>query len=657
MAERLAQSVKKTKSPLVSVSQASLLSPDSDNGESPITGGCCALKLLLSNSEGESEDLEKENQENLQSDGPKGNETRRMEPKYGVSSWSLALMSSAEDELSDSERNPQPKFPSRKDQKIKSRSLEISSSSSSDEEFEMFLSQMKTPKPMKTQKNCSDSLKDFIVDEVLDNEDFVMEVRKCRKPIPAQKEVKGTWMLDMKCLDSVSASRRGFSPLQPWSSAVCVSDSENEDSVIRKSTWQDHRFGTRSGKQEAQVRKSRKGDSDVSRTVETYNSNSRSGFNFPAAHSTGKGMAEMKTGGGVKSGSSLLTSSGSSEEEVFSSLLDRIQNKTKLQTPSSTANGKIQARTVTTEPVNRLKGSRVNVVSTSTRPNLGHLSKPADVPSSFLHGDTPPDQTTLEYKTISQSEPRTTVGKEASRCQTPDCFLHDLFNPASPYLKNFKQKKEELVQRLYTLYNCSVFDCKLPEKMEISWNRKMRKTAGYCVTGQKRGKDGQRYARIELSEKVCDSADRLRDTLIHEMCHAATWIINGVRDGHGQFWRLYARKCKLAHPELPMVTRCHSYEINYKYRYQCTSCKNMIGRHSKSLDTKHVVCALCKGYLVLLQSTHKNGMPTRTHLTPFAKYVKENYGSRKKEAVGLSHAEVMRKLSADFAMKTKILDS
>lgn len=68
--------------------------------------------------------------------------------------------------------------------------------------------------------------------------------------------------------------------------------------------------------------------------------------------------------------------------------------------------------------------------------------------------------------------------------------------------------------------------------------------------------------------------DRLRDTLIHEMCHAATWLINGVRDGHGNFWKLYARKSTLAHPELPMVTRCHSYDIKYKFQYQCTRCQN-----------------------------------------------------------------------------------
>lgn len=67
--------------------------------------------------------------------------------------------------------------------------------------------------------------------------------------------------------------------------------------------------------------------------------------------------------------------------------------------------------------------------------------------------------------------------------------------------------------------------------------------------------------------------DRLRDTLIHEVCHAATWLINGVRDGHGRFWRFYANKSAVIHPELPVVTRCHSYEINYKFTYECVRCK------------------------------------------------------------------------------------
>lgn len=58
------------------------------------------------------------------------------------------------------------------------------------------------------------------------------------------------------------------------------------------------------------------------------------------------------------------------------------------------------------------------------------------------------------------------------------------------------------------------------------------------------------------------------------MCHAATWLINGVRDGHGSIWKLHAQKATVVHPELPMVTRCHSYDIKYKFQYQCTRCKN-----------------------------------------------------------------------------------
>ncbi|XP_054244551.1 germ cell nuclear acidic protein [Indicator indicator] len=233
----------------------------------------------------------------------------------------------------------------------------------------------------------------------------------------------------------------------------------------------------------------------------------------------------------------------------------------------------------------------------------------------------------------------------------------DLSNPDSHYRKHFKKNKEELAQKLYDLYNNTIFEQKLPEKMAIIWNKKMRKTAGYCVTGQTKSPEAKRYARIELSERVCDSADRLRDTLVHEACHAASWLINGVRDGHGPFWKFYAHKSTVIHPELPAVTRCHSYEINYKFTYQCVLCKAMTGRHSKSLDTECFMCAFCGGQLLLSQPPRKGDTPARTPLTPFAKYVKENYGLAKREQRGLSHGEVMRKLSADFALKTKLQDS
>ena len=36
------------------------------------------------------------------------------------------------------------------------------------------------------------------------------------------------------------------------------------------------------------------------------------------------------------------------------------------------------------------------------------------------------------------------------------------------------------------------------------------------------------------------SSDRIRDTLVHEMCHAATWIVDGIKGGgHGNQWRAW----------------------------------------------------------------------------------------------------------------------
>lgn len=80
-----------------------------------------------------------------------------------------------------------------------------------------------------------------------------------------------------------------------------------------------------------------------------------------------------------------------------------------------------------------------------------------------------------------------------------------------------------------------------------------------------------------------------------------------------------------------------------------------IGRHSKSLNTQRFVCALCKGQLVLCQPTRKDGTPATAHLAPFAKYVKENYGSTKQSQQGLSHGAIMKKLSTDFAAQTSLL--
>ncbi|XP_053894889.1 germ cell nuclear acidic protein isoform X2 [Malaclemys terrapin pileata] len=509
-------------------------------------------------------------------------------------------------------------------------------SSSSDEEFEIFLSRMKTPKFLAHQvsKKQNSSLNEILIVSREDFSDFT------RKNETTKKAVK-----NVQTQKKPVTSRKENTYSQEWLYPEILSDSKHDDSVFIKSTWSDHC-------QEIEAR----GLKDNLQHIEQTPSQKQKEFDIskysPNSSFDGKERDWEERARNNPQTMALRHSAAlgqDSSEDEFESLIERIKKRSIPLTPSLTSNKTTLSQSATTE--------------------LGNFKPPCD---SAQHSVKKERIVTPKSESSSSKEmPSLKVPKSASvycvhssdteerwnLCGVPGCFLQELSNPASQYVKNFRKKKDELTQKLYTLYNNTIFEQKLPEKMEIVWNKKMRKTAGYCVTGQTKSPEVQRHARIELSEKVCDSADRLRDTLIHEICHAATWVINGIRDGHGQFWRFYAKKSTVVHPELPVVTQCHSYEIKYKFTYKCSLCKNTIGRHSKSLDTERFVCALCKGQLVLCQPTRKDGTAARAQLTPFAKYVKENYGSTKKEQCGLSHAEVMRKLSAEFALKTRLLDS
>ncbi|XP_031449784.1 acidic repeat-containing protein [Phasianus colchicus] len=501
-------------------------------------------------------------------------------------------------------------------------------SSSSDDEFEMFLVKMKTPKSVSKKEDSS--LKDFINDSM---DDFFLDFKMKKSTTKKGK----TAPRDLQTPKKLMTSEKENACSKELQYPEVLSDTH--DSVFVDSPWQEYRRGG--------VKDLKESWKCLKVPPPQNGKDSAGSLGFPAgrAERSCEGSTGNKTSATPLRQSAELKSDSSDSE--FESLIERIRKRNTPRKPIlSTSKTVYQPSTrENIEPLcegaQSLDGKGVKIPtskSVSLQETPSKITASARIPKS-------------ESVSCSQSE------KKLNVCSVPGCFLQDLSSPDSQYVKYFKKSKEELTQKLYCLYNSTIFEQKLPEKMVINWNKKMRKTAGYCVTGQTKGPEAQRYARIELSEKVCDSADRLRDTLIHEICHAATWLINGVRDGHGRFWRFYANKSAVVHPELPVVTRCHSYEIKYKFTYACVVCKATIGRHSKSLDTERFVCAFCGGRLVLSQPTPKDGTPARTNLTPFAKYVKENYGLTKREQQGLSHAEVMRKLSADFALKTRLEDS
>ncbi|XP_015431922.1 PREDICTED: dentin sialophosphoprotein [Dufourea novaeangliae] len=226
---------------------------------------------------------------------------------------------------------------------------------------------------------------------------------------------------------------------------------------------------------------------------------------------------------------------------------------------------------------------------------------------------------------------------------------------AKKYRTNYKNNKEDLSKYLYKLYNDKVFDTQLPKDLSIEWNVRMRGTAGYCYNKKSVRTLGgvMRSSRIVLSTKVLDTPDRLRDTLIHEMCHAAAWLINSVSDGHGPFWTGWANKAMKTFPELPPIRRCHDYKIKTKFTYKCVGCGYSIGRHSKSLDIEKKRCGHCYGkFELLLNKTTKSGtvqvQTPKREINGFALYVKENYNTIKKKR-NIRHAEVMKILGQQFS--------
>lgn len=96
---------------------------------------------------------------------------------------------------------------------------------------------------------------------------------------------------------------------------------------------------------------------------------------------------------------------------------------------------------------------------------------------------------------------------------------------------------------------------------------------------------------------MVDNEVRLRETLVHEMCHAATWIID--RDdtcAHGKLFKAWGRLATKQFPDIGVVSRCHSYEIHAPHKFQCVKegCGVVYSRHTKKgLNTDWcVVCAL-----------------------------------------------------------------
>ena len=166
------------------------------------------------------------------------------------------------------------------------------------------------------------------------------------------------------------------------------------------------------------------------------------------------------------------------------------------------------------------------------------------------------------------------------------------------YFRFFKRFKTKLARKLFTMFN-EKMGFLLPSDLPIIWNKKFKTTGGACelITEE----DGERKAVIELGDKVADRPQRVRDILAHEVAHAVTWVVDGVRGGHGDEWRKWADFLTQAYPEIPYIESTHDFKIYYHFGYRCVKCGEGTDRHQKPGKHNDAKCKSCYGRLELIR--------------------------------------------------------
>ena len=201
--------------------------------------------------------------------------------------------------------------------------------------------------------------------------------------------------------------------------------------------------------------------------------------------------------------------------------------------------------------------------------------------------------------------------------------------------KSFDNKKVFLAEDFLNVMDEAVAGGQIQRMTEetggvkIVWSKTLQKTAGRanwkreCVArttsaGQHPVKTRKHQAFIELAERIIDDEDRLINTLAHEYCHLANFMISGVHDNpHGASFKQWGRKCRDALRSHPVyggrieVTTKHSYKIDYKYVWSCVGCGQTYGRHSKSIDTAKLRCSVCRGVLEQIKPKPRNASPKK----------------------------------------------
>ena len=200
--------------------------------------------------------------------------------------------------------------------------------------------------------------------------------------------------------------------------------------------------------------------------------------------------------------------------------------------------------------------------------------------------------------------------------------------------------------------------------IRIVWSKTLNTTAGRANWRRESIKtipeDGstptvtyKHHASIELAEKVIDDENRLLNVIAHEFCHLANFMINNMTTNpHGKEFKAWATKVTRAFSNRGItVTTKHSYEIEFKYIWTCTSCDAEHKRHSKSINPLKHRCGKCKGDLKQTKPVPRAKAGSGKEPSEWQIFVKEQMKVVKQENPSIKQQDVMKLVAEKWARR------
>ncbi|KAG4256436.1 hypothetical protein FPRO03_05384 [Fusarium proliferatum] len=240
--------------------------------------------------------------------------------------------------------------------------------------------------------------------------------------------------------------------------------------------------------------------------------------------------------------------------------------------------------------------------------------------------------------------------------------------PKKETKKSFESRKHALAESFLSELDREITQGRIAELAEstggvkLVWTKTLNTTAGRAswrcetIRTTRKAEDGQliktlkHHASIELAEKVIDDENRLLNVMAHEFCHLANFMVSGITTNpHGREFKAWAAKCSAKFGDRGIeVTTKHSYEIDFKYVWECEECGVEYKRHSKSIDTQRYKCGKCKGNLKQTKPVPRGAAAGKAP-SRYQAFVKEQMGVVRGENPGSPQKVVMKLIAEKWA--------